>query len=58
MNESIKEPIESISEWKIRLFPRDGERDMHNEIDTPPAVLAAKWATRAIESLPNKVIKS
>lgn len=57
MNESIKEPIRSLSEWKNKLFPNGGEHDLHNEIDTSPIVLATKWAKRAIVSLPNKPTK-
>lgn len=54
-NDSLKKPIRTLSEWKSTLFPNLPDEEL--DIEKSPADVAIKWATRAIQSLPNKTIK-
>ena len=54
-DDRLQEPIHTISEWKATLFPGHTEEEL--DTDKTPTDVAVKWATRAVESLPNKHIK-
>lgn len=49
------EPIRTLTEWKSTLFPNLPNEELDKE--KTPADIAVKWATRAVNSLPNKPIK-
>jgi hypothetical protein len=47
----------NIGEWLEMIFPHANSERVFDDEKASPEVIAAKWAERAIDMLPNKPMK-